>query len=87
VLQNKRISLFGILIDLLIDAALIGMGLVLYYQFMVMEIFPVTLSPALTSLVGGFNNAVYLISGLPFVVGVLSLLRTTGKVFKAVAAR
>lgn len=51
----------------------------LYYQFEVRAIFPVTLSPALTDLVGGRQVAVYLICGVPFVIGVYSLIRTLAR--------
>jgi hypothetical protein len=66
---------FGLTTDLLIDGALIALGVVLYYQFFIDEIFPVTISPALTDLVGGLTNAAYIMSGLPFIVGVFSLAR------------
>ena len=70
---------FGFLTDLLIDGALIGLGAVLYYQFFVHEIFPVTISPALTDPVGGLSNAAYVMSGLPFIVGILNLTRAIAK--------
>jgi hypothetical protein len=75
----RRFSFFDLMLDLLIDVALIGLGLVLYYQFEVREIFPVTISPALTDLVGGRATAVYLICGVPLVIGVLSLIRTLAR--------
>jgi len=71
--------ILGFLTDLLIDGALIGMGAVLYYQFFVHEIFPVTISPALIGPVGGLTNAAYLMSGIPFIVGILSLTRAIAK--------
>lgn len=74
--RKQPISFFGIMFDLLIDAALMGLGAVLYYQFMVWKILPITLSPALTSVVGGFENAVYIISGVPFLVGAFGMVRT-----------
>jgi hypothetical protein len=75
-MKKRRINLFSLFFDLLIDFALIGLGVALYYQFFVYRIFPVTISPALTDPVGGFENAAYILCGIPFVVGMLSLLRT-----------
>jgi hypothetical protein len=48
----------------------------LYYQFEIQPIFPITLTPALTDLLGGRQVAVYLICGVPLAIGVLSLSRT-----------
>jgi hypothetical protein len=75
----RRFSFFDLMLDLLIDLALIGLGLALYYQFEVREIFPVSLSPALTDLVGSHELAVYLICGVPLVIGILSLVRTLAR--------
>lgn len=86
-IRKVKYGLFSFLIDVLIDTALIGMGVLLYRQFMVEANVPVTLSPVLTSMVGGFNNAVYVISGVPFVVGMLSMINTIGKVLKGVFSR
>ena len=69
----------GLLTDLLIDGALMGLGIVLYYQFFVHEIFPVTISPALTEPVGGLTSAAYIMSGIPFLVGILSLTRAIAR--------
>jgi len=74
-------TLFGLLIDLLIDFTLIGMGVALYYALLVYPFLPITLSPALTDLVGGYNNAAYIICGLPFVIGILSLVRTISRTY------
>jgi hypothetical protein len=49
---------------------LICLGALIYYQFKVSAFAP------LTNLVGGLNNAVYILSGLPVMTGVLSLGRT-----------
>lgn len=77
----------GFLTDLLIDVALIGLGIVLYYQFFVHEFFPVTISPALTEPVGGLTNAAYLMSGIPFIVGILSLIRAIGRTARRLSNR
>jgi hypothetical protein len=69
-------SLIDFLIDLLIDLAFIGLGVALYFQFKIQAIFPIALSPALTDLVGGREIVIYLICGVPLVIGMLSLSRT-----------
>ena len=79
--------ILGFLTDLIIDGALIGLGLVLYYQFFVHEIIPVTISPALTEPVGGLENAAYIMSGIPFVVGTLNLVRTIARTSRKLANR
>ena len=82
--RRTSISFFGILTDLLIDLALMGLGFAIFYNFMVSPYLPfTTINPAFTALVGGFNNAVYIMSGLPFVVGAFNLLRTFGRVFSS----
>ena len=75
------------MIDLLIDLALIGLGVALYYQFEVRAIFPVTISPAVTDLVGGRDIAVKLIWGVPFVIGVFSLIRTLARAVSSLFRR
>jgi len=77
--MRREVSSFNFvdfLIDLLIDLAFIGLGMALYYQFEIQAIFPITLSPALTDLVGGRQVAVFIICGVPLAIGVLSLSRT-----------
>ena len=80
-------DLGGFLLDLLIDLALIALGLALYYQFEVRAIFPVTLSPAITDMVGGRQIAVYLICGIPFVIGLYSLIRTLARALARLRGR
>ena len=77
----------GLLTDLLIDGLLIGLGMVLYYQFFIHEIYPVTISPALTEPVGGLTNAAYIISGVPFVIGILNLARTISRTYHKLIGR
>lgn len=87
----KKPSVFsiipGLLFDLMIDFMLIGLGVVLYIQFFVYEIFPISISPALTAPVGGFVNAAYIICGIPLVVGVISLFRTITKAIRKLTGR
>lgn len=75
-MTKNRISIGSLLFDLLIDIGLIGMGVVLYYHFMVYPLGPVGLSEVFIKIVGSKLVAVLIISGLPFIVGVLSLART-----------
>jgi hypothetical protein len=74
-------TILGLVIDLLIDFTLIGLGVALYYQFMMYPILPITISPALTNLVGGYSNAVYILCGVPIVIGVLSLVHTLSRTY------
>ena len=85
--KKKSSGCGGLLVDLFIDFTLIGLGLVLYYQFFVKAIFPVTISPALTEPVGGMTNAAYIMCGLPLIVGTYSLIRTLYKFFKRSAKK
>jgi hypothetical protein len=78
--KKNRINLGSLIFDLLIDLALIAMGAVLYYIFMVRPIGFVGINDLFVKLVGSKTVAVLIIAGLPFVVGVLSLART---VFRA----
>jgi hypothetical protein len=86
-MKKNRVNIFSVFLDLLIDLGLIGMGVVLYYHFMVYSLGPVGLSQVFINLVGSRLVAVLIISGLPFVVGVLSLtrlvFRTSKKLFAA----
>lgn len=74
--RKKRIDPISILIDLL----LMGMGAALYVHFLVYSFGPIGLSPVLVNLFGSLETAVYVIAGLPFVVGVFSLLRTISRI-------
>lgn len=79
--SKKRINPFSVLIDLLIDFVLIGMGVTLYYHFLVNPLTPLlTLSPAVIKFFGSLKTAVYVIAGTPFVIGVLGLGRTLYRV-------
>jgi hypothetical protein len=77
----RRISFFTVLIDLLIDLAFMLIGFLVYYHFLISPLFfvepnaTVVISPILTIPVGGFTNAVYILAGIPFLVGFFGLLR------------
>jgi len=89
---RRRISLINILIDLLIDLALMIAGFLVYYHFMVSPLIftdpsvAITISPVLTNLVGGFNNAVYLMSGLPFFIGLIGLISLCARLLRGMSA-
>jgi hypothetical protein len=77
----------GLLFDLMIDLALIFLGLALYFQFFVYEIFPISISPVLTDPVGGMTNAAYIMCGVPFFIGLISLVRSVTRFFRKLRAR
>ncbi|MDD2922371.1 MAG: hypothetical protein PHQ36_08795 [Anaerolineales bacterium] len=81
-MTKPRINPFSTLFDLLIDFALIGMGVLLYYHFSVHALAPVTLSPIVVDLFGSKTLAVWVISGVPVLAGVLSLLRTLFRIIR-----
>jgi len=89
--MTKKPSVFslvtGLLFDLMIDLGLIFLGVILYFQFFVHEIFPVTISPALTDPVGGLTNAAYILCSVPFVIGLISLVRSVTRFFRKLRAR
>ena len=86
--HRTKISFFSVLTNLLTDIILISLGFALYYNFAVSPFLPfTTINPVFTAMVGGFNNAVYIISGLPFLVGAINLLRTIGRVFQSIIGR
>ena len=75
-MNKPRPRFFSLLFDLLIDFALIGMGVVLYYHFEVFPLGPFTLSPMIVNLFGSKQVAVLFISLVPFGIGLISLIRT-----------
>jgi hypothetical protein len=85
-MKKNRINIFSVLFDLLIDLGLIGMGVVLYYHFMIYPLGPIGLSQVFIDMVGSKQIAVLIISGLPFVVGVLSLIRLVFRTSKKLSA-
>ncbi len=84
--KKPRINIFSLLFEILIDLALIGMGALLYIHFLVYSFGPVGLSPIVINLFGSKELAVLVISGVPFVVGVFSLLGTFFRLIKRAGA-
>jgi len=63
--------------SILIDLALIGFGLLLYYHFEIQMLAPIDLHPVAIDLFGGNKQlAVLVIAGLPFAFGMYDLIRT-----------
>jgi hypothetical protein len=81
--SNKpRINIFSLLFDLIIDFALMGMGALLYYHFLVYPLGPVGLSPVVINIFGSKELAVLVISGVPFFIGLFSLIKTLFRTVK-----
>jgi hypothetical protein len=92
VTSTRKISLFSVFIDLLIDLAFMVIGFLIYYHFLVNPLIfidqdvTVTISPILTNLVGGFHNAVYIMAGLPFLIGFFGLVRLVIRLLQGLTA-
>jgi hypothetical protein len=71
--KPRKQSFFSLFFNILIDFALIGMGVVLYIHFLVYPLGPVGLSPIVVNLFGSLKTAVLVISGAPVLVGVFNL--------------
>jgi hypothetical protein len=74
------------LLDLLIDAALMGTGFLLYYHLKIHPLFPAHLSPEVIKLFGGLDNTVLVIAGVPFAIGLLSFLGLISRVLRSIGA-
>jgi hypothetical protein len=85
-MNQKRINLGSLILDLLIDLGLIFMGAVLYYHFRIHPLGPIGLSDVFIRLVGSEFIAVLIIAGLPFIIGVLGLARTIFRAGKKLSA-
>lgn len=81
-MNKHRINPFSFMFGLIIDLALIGMGVLIYYHFEIYSLGPVGLSPLVVNLFGSRHLAVLVISGIPIIVGVFSLLGTINRAFK-----
>lgn len=81
-MNKPRPRFFSLLFDLLIDFALISVGVALYYHFEVQSLGSFTLSPSLINLFGSKETAVLVISLVPFGIGLISFIRT---VYRAVS--
>ena len=81
-MRKHRLKPFSLLLDLLLDSALVGMGLLFYYHFEIRPLGPFDLSYALTGLFGSRHIAVLVISLVPILIGGLNFLQTIIRVFK-----
>ena len=87
-MKKKRVNIFSLLFGVLIDLALMGMGVALYIHFQVYSFGPIGLSPLVIELFGSQTTAVLVISGVPFIVGAFNLLKTfVGSVTRRPAAQ
>jgi hypothetical protein len=84
--KARKLSLSSILIDLLIDFAIVGTGFLIYYHLKIHPLFPAQLSPEVIKLLGGLDNAVLIIAGVPFVIGLLSILGLFVRIVKGMVA-
>lgn len=84
-MKKSGIRLWDVLMDALIDFALMGTGFLIYYQFQIQPLVPVGLHPALASLLGGKDTAVLIIAGLPFVIGLLNVIRLFFRILSGMA--
>lgn len=75
-MNKPRPRFFSLLFDLLIDFAIIGVGIALYYHFEVFPLAPFSLNPVIVNLFGNEQTAVLFISLVPFGIGLISLIRT-----------
>ncbi len=73
--QPKKFRPLAFLGNLLLDLALIGVGVVLYLFFAPEPQRLAAFLPGLANLVGGAENLVRLVAGLPLVVGGVNLLQ------------
>ena len=76
--RKRRISLSSVLLDL----ALMGAGAILYLAFAPDPSRLAVLPENLVTLAGGLENVVRIVAGLPFVVGLFSLLGTLGRALR-----
>ena len=74
--NRPRPKFFSLLFDLLLDSALIGMGVAIYYHFEVMPLGSFTLSPVVVDMFGNKETAVLVISLVPIGIVLISLVRT-----------
>ena len=82
---KKRIDPIALLLDFAIDFVLIGTGVLLYVHLLVYHIGPpgfAVLPSWIINLFGSLETAVYVIAGIPFVIGLLSLIRTLARLIR-----
>ena len=78
--KRSKLSLVSIGVDLLIDLILIVLGVLIYYHFMITPLGPFDISPVVGKFLGGRQNAVLFMAGVPAVIGIINLLRTVYRV-------
>ncbi len=82
----RKPRLTSLLLDLLIDLALIAAGVFVYVQFLVTPILPLSFEPAVAALVGGVDNLARLIAAVLILAGVwnlITLVRPIGRARRA----
>lgn len=72
----------GLVVDLVIDFGLIGLGYGIYHHFMVSAFGPFDFHPIVYSIFGSRDTAVLVIAGLPFVIGLFNLARTVSRLWQ-----
>jgi len=84
-MKKSRIKSFSLLLDLLIDLALIVTAVFLYFYLSAPE--QVAFGPAriLFDLIGNPRLAVLLVAGLPFLIGVLGIFRILYRLLQGLA--
>lgn len=79
--RPRRPGVLSILSGIIIDLALMGMGMILFYHFLVKPLGPVSLSPMVVNLFGSLTTAALVIAGVPFLVGLWNILRALARLF------
>jgi hypothetical protein len=85
--MKKNFSCFSTLYDLLIDFALIGIGYLIFYHFNIHPLAPAIWNPIVIQLFGSKELATLILSGVPFIIGILSLARTLSRMLIALKPR
>lgn len=75
VTQKTLMRAWNNVYSILLDLSLIAMGAIFFYHFQIRMLAPIDLHPVVINLIGDRQLAIYLISGIPFVIGVLNLTR------------
>ncbi|HEY9152361.1 MAG TPA: hypothetical protein VIN60_05700 [Anaerolineales bacterium] len=81
--MKKSLSFVSVLYDLLIDAALMGMGYLIYYQFNIRPLAPIDWNPLVIQVFGSKQSATLILSGIPFAIGLLSVVQIMFRVLGA----
>ncbi len=82
--RPRKLKPVALLFDLLIDLALIGLGCLIFYHFIVRPLGPFDLWPMVVQWFGGNKLlAVLILSAVPILAGLASLMRTLARVVTA----